>query len=160
MARTNPAALRKDVPRSARGGSTNVPAWSIQADDDAPPVTVAVPALTALARDSAAVIAKAGDAGMLGDLAREIDAIEAARLASAALGNASRYERLAAQVSDPVDADGYRQLAKAVRGAADGVTGHLARARQYESQASRVATPADQQAYLELARRERGKAGV
>lgn len=154
-------ALRKDVaPRPA--GRRNIPAWDIQADDDKPAVRVTVPALTRLAKDSATVITRAADTGMLGDVAREIAQIEKAHAASAAdlPGKAARWEQLAAVTADPAQAAHYRQMAAGAREQLAHAGDHLSKARRYEEQAGRVTSPADRQGYLELARREREKAGI
>lgn len=155
--------LRKAAPPApapARGRRSWA-AWAVQ-EGDGPPVRVAVPILDALASDSAAVIARAAGRGELTALAREIDAVEKARVASAAdlPGKAAQYEQLAAQTPDPATAAAYREMARKARGELAHVGDHLSKAAAYEQQAAVVIDPAAREAYLQLARCEREKAGA
>ena len=137
-----------------------IPSWNIQDSDAAPSVTVTVPALTALAKDSRRrVIERAGAAGQLGALAQEIGSIEKARAASAAdlPGKASRWEQLAKDTPDPVQAATYRQMARDAREQLANSADHLNKAMRYEQQAERMTTGADRSAYLELAKQERAE---
>ena len=138
-----------------------MPAWYIQAHDNSPAVTVNVPALTRLASDSATVIAKAGDAGMLGDLARELGRLDKAHAASAAdlPGKVREWDRLAAVTPDPVQAETYRQQARDARDQLATDTDHVNKAADYEAKAKHLSSAEDRSAYLALARAEREKAG-
>jgi hypothetical protein len=139
----------------------SVPAWHIQANDNSPAVMVTVPALTHLASDSATVIAKAGDAGMLGDLARELGQIEKAHAASAAdlPGKAAKWDRLAAVTPDPAEAEALRRRARDAREQLASDADHLNKATAYEAKAKRMTCAEDRSTYLALARAERAKAG-
>jgi hypothetical protein len=77
-----------------------------------------------------------------------------------ASARASRYRRLAAQMSDPAAAAGYRELAKQALEEAGIAGSHAAKAAEYEQRATQMTDPRDRSAYLELARRERETAGA
>jgi len=140
--------------------SRNVPTWDIEADDG-PPVTVTVPVLTRLASDSAKVIVKAGDAGILSDLSREISQVEKARAASAAdlPGKIRYWERLAAACPDPERAEVYRERVRAAREQLASDADHADKAAHYEAKSRRVTDPELAKSYRDLAAAERAKAG-
>lgn len=73
---------------------------------------------------------------------------------------ASECTRRAALMTDPIAADGYRQMAKEAREVLTGRKGHLAKAEEYERKAWRMTDPGDRNAYRELAAQERRKAGA
>lgn len=73
---------------------------------------------------------------------------------------ASECTRRAALMTDPIAADGYRQMAKEAREVLTGRKGHLAKAKEYERRAWQMTGPADRNAYRNLAAQERQKAGM
>jgi hypothetical protein len=77
-----------------------------------------------------------------------------------ASAKASRYRRLAAQMTNPADADGYRELAKQALDAAGIGEDHRAKAAEYLRKARLATDPRDRAGYEQLAAQERQKAGV
>jgi hypothetical protein len=143
-------------------GRRDVPSWGISHGDDAPSVRVNVPVLDGIASDSGKIIARAGNAGQLGAMAREIGQLEKAEAASAENlpGKAARWEQLAKATPEPVQAATYRQMARDARERLTRDADHLSKAADYEAKAARMSSAEDRGTYLELAAQERQKAGA